>query len=80
MNILIIGASSGIGREVSLLFLRNGHRVAMCARRIEPLEEIRRQFPYKSFVKQIDVNDCWNRVAKQGFGFRKRIADGRNEC
>lgn len=58
MNILIIGASSGIGKEVSLLFLRNGHRVAMCARRIEPLEEIRRQFPDKSFVKQIDVNDC----------------------
>ena len=58
MNILIIGASSGIGREVSLLFLRNGHRVAMCARRMEPLEEIRRQFPDKSFVKQIDVNGC----------------------
>ena len=58
MNILIIGASSGIGREVALLFLKNKHRVGLCARRLDVLEEIRTQFSDSAFIAQIDVNDC----------------------
>lgn len=37
---LVTGASSGIGRAVGRMLAREGMRVAMCARRVERLEEL----------------------------------------
>ena len=37
---LIVGASSGIGREVALLLLEKGWRVGVCCRRLERLHEL----------------------------------------
>ncbi len=61
-NILITGASSGLGREMAIQFARKGRNLALCARRIERLEELKteiaKQCPdVKVFIKALDVND-----------------------
>jgi 3-hydroxy acid dehydrogenase/malonic semialdehyde reductase len=38
--VLITGASSGIGRSTAIAFAREGARLLVCARRLEPLEEL----------------------------------------
>jgi short-subunit dehydrogenase len=40
MNILITGASSGIGRQLALYYLRQGHQVTAVARRTAQLAEL----------------------------------------
>ncbi|GAA4330299.1 SDR family NAD(P)-dependent oxidoreductase [Flaviaesturariibacter amylovorans] len=45
MNIIIVGATSGIGRALAESFLADGHRVAITGRRAGLLEEIRQAFP-----------------------------------
>src|SRR6218665_3701714 len=40
-TILITGASSGRGRGMAREFAKRGHQLALCARRIERLEELK---------------------------------------
>lgn len=40
MNIVITGASKGIGRALALKFAENGHHLAICARSLEPLQDL----------------------------------------
>ncbi|KUO59138.1 hypothetical protein APF79_10990 [bacterium BRH_c32] len=58
-TIFITGASSGIGKEISLKFLSNGYKVVAASRRIELLEKIKSEnenginyLPYK-----LDLSD-----------------------
>ncbi len=39
-TVFITGASSGIGRATAIAFAREGVRLLICARRLEPLEEL----------------------------------------
>jgi NADP-dependent 3-hydroxy acid dehydrogenase YdfG len=39
-NVLITGASSGIGRSTAIAFAREGARLLLCARNVAPLEEL----------------------------------------
>lgn len=53
---IIIGATSGIGREVALRLLESGWKVGVAGRRVERLEALRAQFgAEKVAVAQIDV-------------------------
>lgn len=52
---VVMGASSGLGREVALALLKKGWRVGVAARRREPLEELKKDFPLQVEVAEIDV-------------------------
>lgn len=54
-KIIIIGATSGIGRELALSYLSRGHAVGVTGRRAERLAEIKERFPEKTRCKTMDV-------------------------
>jgi short-subunit dehydrogenase len=54
-NVIIIGASSGIGRELAKVFSDNGYAVGITARRLEMLSDVKKELPGTSFVKRVDV-------------------------
>jgi len=54
---IVIGASSGIGRELALILSGCGHTVGVMARRIHLLEELSGQAKCDMFVRQIDAAD-----------------------
>ena len=56
-RIVIIGASSGLGQRMARDFARVGCRVAVAARREEPLKALRDEFPDRVVYKVIDVRD-----------------------
>jgi short-subunit dehydrogenase len=61
-RILITGASSGLGAEMARQFAAKGHDLALCARRLERLEEVRSEIvaahPGRTVaVRTLDVDD-----------------------
>jgi len=56
-KIIIIGASSGIGREVALQFIRRGYKVGVAARRESALQELKTLAPEQVIYSRIDVTD-----------------------
>jgi short-subunit dehydrogenase len=61
-NILITGASSGLGKGMALLYAKMGRNLALCARRVERLEELKTELEQINpnisvVVKSLDVND-----------------------
>lgn len=52
---IVIGASSGIGRELAKILLRNQYVVGVMARRVQLLNELRNDAEGKIFVQEIDV-------------------------
>lgn len=61
-NILITGASSGLGREMAIQFARKNRNLALCARRTDRLEELKQELKQIApditvLVKSLDVND-----------------------
>ncbi|MFC3188486.1 SDR family oxidoreductase [Shewanella intestini] len=61
-NILITGASSGLGKGMAMEFAKKGHNLALCARRVERLEELKQQLlninpQITVIIKSLDVND-----------------------
>lgn len=55
---IVMGASSGIGREVARLLIEKGWTVALAARRQEPLEALRAMAPGRVSVARVDVADA----------------------
>ena len=56
MNIIIVGASSGIGMATAREFLRLGHRVGVAARRSAPLLALQAEYPARVVCATIDIN------------------------
>ena len=66
-NILITGASSGLGKGLALEFAKQGCNLALCARRVENLEELKSELlrinpDIHVFLRSLDVS-----VASQVF-------------
>ena len=55
MNIIIIGASSGMGQEVAKLLLAEGHTLGVAARREDRLQALKQLAPDRVEVATIDV-------------------------
>jgi short-subunit dehydrogenase len=55
-NTIIIGATSGIGKELAKTFLQNGYTVGLAGRRIHLLDDIKKYNPNRSFIKHIDLS------------------------
>lgn len=53
---IIIGASSGIGRELAKILAREGYEVGLVARRKEFLLSLQKEIPGKTYLKQVDVS------------------------
>jgi short-subunit dehydrogenase len=61
-NILITGASSGLGAGMAREFAKKGRDLALCARRTDRLEELRQELlalnpAIRVSIKELDVND-----------------------
>ena len=55
MNILIIGATSGIGKALFLKYANADNRIGIVGRRTELLNELSQQYPSKTIVSKADV-------------------------
>lgn len=53
---IIIGASSGIGRELAKVLSQAGYVLGLAGRRSNLLAELQKELPNESFVKYIDVS------------------------
>ena len=53
---IIIGASSGIGRELAKVLAKNGYSLGLAGRRIDLLLSLQQEVAASSFTKQIDVS------------------------
>ena len=56
-TIIIVGASSGLGREIAKIYAECGWKVGVCARREERLKELCDIFPQNMSYRQLDVTD-----------------------
>ncbi len=52
---VIIGASSGLGREIALTYIRRGYRIGVAARRIERLDALVGEAPERVVAGIVDV-------------------------
>ncbi len=59
-KIIIIGATSGLGKEMALLYLAQGCRVGITGRRQHLLEEIKNRYPQQVFTRCFDVTQPGN--------------------
>ena len=64
MSYLIVGASSGLGREIAYKFAEKGHNLIICSRDIKDLEAIKSDIEYKNknkvTIEEIDISDKKN--------------------
>ena len=76
-NILITGASSGLGRGMAREFASMGRNLALCARRMDRLEELRDELlkanpDIKVVIRPLDVND-YDQVFETFRAFREEL-------
>ena len=59
-TVVITGAGTGIGKAAALEFLKEGCNVAICGRRLEKLEQTKKEYAelgYDLMIKSVDVTD-----------------------
>ena len=57
-SVLVVGASSGIGREIAILFARGGARVTAVARREDRLVQLRSQLASEGHEIRVHASDA----------------------
>ena len=56
-KVIIIGASSGIGKELTKIFASNDYEVGIAARRTDLLNELAIEMPTKTYTATIDISN-----------------------
>ena len=56
-KVIIIGASSGVGKELAKIFASNDYEVGIASRRTDLLNELAAELPTKVYVASIDVSN-----------------------
>ena len=56
-KVIIIGASSGIGKELTKIFASNEYEVGIAARRTDLLNELATKMPTKTYTATIDIGN-----------------------
>ena len=54
-KVIIIGATSGIGREVALIYIAQGWKVGVAGRRQADLESLRAAYPEQVYAQTLDI-------------------------
>jgi short-subunit dehydrogenase len=71
LKAIVMGASSGMGKELAKILSANNYVVGLVARRLNLLEELQKELPGKSFIAQIDLTQFADAEKK----FREMIAE-----
>ena len=69
---LITGASSGIGKAMAYKFAAEAHNLIITARRLEALEEIKKDIEAKNEVK-VEVIDCDLSVEENAYKLYEKV-------
>jgi short-subunit dehydrogenase len=56
-NAIVFGATSGIGKSITQILVKEGYKVAVTGRRLEKLEDLKEWSPNQILVKQNDIQD-----------------------
>lgn len=56
MKVIIVGATSGIGRALAQQYLSSGHTIGITGRREELLMQLKNADPDRVFIRRMDVN------------------------
>ena len=56
-NAIVFGATSGIGKSLTKILLKEGYRVAITGRRLENLCTLKNEYPNQVLVKQNDIQN-----------------------
>ena len=54
---IVVGATSGIGRQVAKELARDGYEVGLIGRRVKLLESLQKEISTETYIKQIDVSN-----------------------
>lgn len=54
---IVFGATSGIGKAIAEILVKDGYKVIITGRRLEKLKEIKNQYPNQVEVRQNDIQD-----------------------
>ena len=52
---IVFGATSGIGKAITEILLKDGYKVAITGRRLEKLEALKNLYPNQIYVAQNDI-------------------------
>ena len=74
--VLVVGASSGIGRETAVLFAREGGRVMAAARREDRLRELQSSLAQEGLAIEISCADASNASAMEELAHHTRARLG----
>lgn len=55
-KVIIIGASSGIGRQLAITLAKNGYEIGLMARRVEMLEALQKEISTITHVGHLDIS------------------------
>lgn len=56
-NAIVFGATSGIGKSLTKILIKEGYKVAITGRRLEKLDALKKEYPNNILVKQNDIQE-----------------------